>query len=175
MEAASSAMELNKDEIAGATEAAGPAVERKFNAAEAALAASGPAVAADATELRRLESSEATAEADGELAPDPPTLMPAPAPAPAPEPRAFEAEGLKHSATADASVDKASTATSMRSPSKLMLPLFLISAITSSRLEPPMLSMRACLLVGMAEELARSSASAEKPAKRILLVEEEER
>ncbi|KAH0356759.1 hypothetical protein KCU81_g431, partial [Aureobasidium melanogenum] len=38
-----------------------------------------------------------------------------------------------------------------------------------------MLSMRACLLVGMAEELARSSASAEKPAKRILLVEEEER
>jgi hypothetical protein len=51
------------------------------------------------------------------------------------------------------------------------LPLFLISAITSSRLEPPMLSMRACLFVGMAEELARSSVNAEKPAKRILLVE----
>jgi hypothetical protein len=51
------------------------------------------------------------------------------------------------------------------------LPLFLISAITSSRLEPPMLSMRACLLVGMADELARSSVNAEKPAKRILLVE----
>jgi hypothetical protein len=34
-----------------------------------------------------------------------------------------------------------------------------------------MLSMRACLLVGMADELARSSVNAEKPAKRILLVE----
>jgi hypothetical protein len=34
-----------------------------------------------------------------------------------------------------------------------------------------MLSMRACLFVGMAEELARSSVNAEKPAKRILLVE----
>lgn len=56
-----------------------------------------------------------------------------------------------------------------------MLPLFLISANTSSRLEPPMLSMRACLFVGMAEELARSSVIAEKPAKRILLVETRER
>lgn len=38
-----------------------------------------------------------------------------------------------------------------------------------------MLSMRACLFVGMAEELAKSSEIAEKPAKRILLVETRER
>jgi hypothetical protein len=38
-----------------------------------------------------------------------------------------------------------------------------------------MLSMRACLFVGMAEELARSSVIAEKPAKRILLIVSRER
>jgi hypothetical protein len=59
-----SAMELNKLEMAGATDAAGFAVERKFNADDAAaaassprpLAASGAVVAADATELRSDES-----------------------------------------------------------------------------------------------------------------------
>jgi hypothetical protein len=184
------AMELNRLEILGATDAAGFAVERKFNADEAAaaascaalLAASGAEVAADATEPRSDDSS-AAAEAAGVFAPTPAPAPSPPEPEPrepepdpdAPAPRAEVAAGLKHSATADASVDKASTAISMRSPSKLMLPLFLISAITSSRLEPPMLSMRACLFVGMAEELARSSVIAEKPAKRILLVELRER
>lgn len=176
MAAVLAAIELNRLEILGATDAAGFAVERKFNADEAAAAAScaafGAEVAADATEPRSDESSAAFAPAPAP-APRPPEPEPSePEPDPdAPAPRAEVAAGLKHSATADASVDNASTAISMRSPSKLMLPLFLISAITSSRLEPPMLSMRACLFVGMAEELARSSVIAEKPAKRILLVE----
>lgn len=44
-----------------------------------------------------------------------------------------------------------------------MLPLSLMLETTSSRLELPMESMRACLLVGIAEELARSSVIAAKP------------
>jgi hypothetical protein len=54
-------------------------------------------------------------------------------------------------------------ATSMRSPSKTILPLSLMSLTTSLRLELPIESKRACLFVGMAEELARSSVTAAKP------------
>jgi hypothetical protein len=64
MAAVLSAMELKRLEMAGATDAAGFAVERKFNADEAAaaasfprpLTASGAEVAADATELRSDDS-----------------------------------------------------------------------------------------------------------------------
>lgn len=54
----------------------------------------------------------------------------------------------------------ASIATSIKSANKVILPLLVMSLMMLSRFESEMESMRACLFVGAAAELARTKANA---------------
>lgn len=102
-----STMDINNEEIPGATEAAELAEERKSSAEEAAapaacpsvvspLVASGTGIAAEATAPRRDESWETTAVVDGRLDTVPPGPVPALFwPDPEPEPSTSAGKGTE--------------------------------------------------------------------------------